>query len=335
MVKPIRIVLGDCNAERSAELRSTLLAHNFEPECCADGEELLDRCRADQPWAVIIDEDLPRVDGLEVLKQLKEDAATAAVRVIVVIHEDHPHTIQRARLLGADGVLMQPLDVNVLVKEINQVISGGLPAIPQGDSENNEAAALDVLLATMGDRAAQENPLLTHITDPLTGLFNQAYMNLKLAEEFKKSRRFSIPLTVITAGIDDDGRLFGPDADERLRNRVLNEVAGVVLCESRDIDQIGRADSDFLMLLPHTDTTGASAMADRILRTLAARELGTSEDHESSLTVSVGIAELSQPGTDTWETLVARSSEARHAAASWGGQQAAVWGENMQENASS
>lgn len=77
-----------------------------------DGESGLSAIRRHRPAAVLLDIRLPRTDGWEVLRQVKADAATAAVPVIVVsIVDERP----RGLALGADDYLTKPVQRDVLI----------------------------------------------------------------------------------------------------------------------------------------------------------------------------------------------------------------------------
>jgi diguanylate cyclase (GGDEF)-like protein len=133
-----------------------------------------------------------------------------------------------------------------------------------------------------------ENPLLPQLTDPVTGLWNTDYTNLKLAEEFKKARRFSVPLACLVLSLDEaPGDVAAYDTSNR---EVLSELAGLLLCESRDIDHLARLDAkSFLLILPHTDAPGAFAMMSRVLISIQKRQLSL-PGRTRPITASAGIA---------------------------------------------
>ena len=181
---------------------------------------------------------------------------------------------------------------------------------------------LESMLDTMEGRVRSENPLHEHITDPLTGLNNEAYMSLKLAEEFKKARRFDLALSCVAVGFDDEAA--GSDEDAQELRTTLNEVAGILLCESRDIDHIARKNvSEFFLLLPHTDGEGALAMSKRILKSIEGRGFQSADG--PSLTASAGIATYTGSDAEEASELEIRSHQALNAARRWGGNRVTTW----------
>lgn len=85
-----------------------------------DGAEALDfmfvrgkwsyRDVAAGPQMVLLDLRLPRVDGLEVLRQMKADERTASIPVVVLTSSRQDPDIQRCRELGADSYIVKPVD---------------------------------------------------------------------------------------------------------------------------------------------------------------------------------------------------------------------------------
>ena len=92
-----------------------------------DGVEALDLVRRTTPAAVVLDIRLPRLDGWEVLAELKRDPATAAIPVVVAsVVDERP----RGLALGAAEYLLKPVRRDDLVdalQRVGAVVSTGLP----------------------------------------------------------------------------------------------------------------------------------------------------------------------------------------------------------------
>lgn len=83
-----------------------------------DGVEALEQIRKVAPVAVVLDIKLPRLDGWDVLAELKADAATAAIPVVIAsIVDDRP----RGLALGADEYLLKPIRRDELVDALRRV----------------------------------------------------------------------------------------------------------------------------------------------------------------------------------------------------------------------
>ena len=75
---------------------------------------------------LLLDIKMPRVDGVEVLRQLKSDPQTALVPVIMLTTTDDPREIQRCYELGCSVYITKPVDYQAFVEAINRL--GLVPA---------------------------------------------------------------------------------------------------------------------------------------------------------------------------------------------------------------
>jgi signal transduction histidine kinase/CheY-like chemotaxis protein len=83
-----------------------------------DGVEALELVRRVPPVAVVLDIKLPRLDGWQVLAELKADPATAAIPVVIAsVVDDRP----RGLALGADEYLLKPIRRDELVEALRRV----------------------------------------------------------------------------------------------------------------------------------------------------------------------------------------------------------------------
>jgi|GEM_PF-7084988 diguanylate cyclase (GGDEF)-like protein len=313
MAPKVLVLLADFDPQRGAESEHALASGGCKVERVSDGATALEACTRKLPDVLVMEAFLPRRNGFDVLKSLKADARTSAIRVVLLLDEGDDYGRSRARLCGADTIMSRPFGSHDLLQEVLRPSAAQQPAI-------------DDLLADMDARAKAENPLVQYITDPSTGLFNKAYTDLKLAEECKKARRFQQPLTCLLIGLDDGGQLAEPRHAELLRT-VVNDLAGLLLCESRDIDHVSRyGTEEFLLLLPHTDQAGASAMARRVLSSIANR--GLAKPDGTPLTGSAGIAGFLAEDEDAAQGLVTRGREALKVSRHWGGNRFTIHSEH-------
>jgi signal transduction histidine kinase/ActR/RegA family two-component response regulator len=82
----------------------------------------LELARQHAPALVLLDLHLPDVDGDEVLRELRDDPATASVPVVILSAEASPNHIQRVLAAGAHSYLTKPLDVRALLRTIDQLV---------------------------------------------------------------------------------------------------------------------------------------------------------------------------------------------------------------------
>ncbi len=109
------------------------------------------------------------------------------------------------------------------------------------------------------------------ITDGLTGLYNHRYFYERLHEEFARSQRYGLPLSLLIIDVDDFKR-FNDRYGHPAGDQVLAEVGRVLNGQiRRGIDFPARyGGEEFAVLLPNTARDGAHALGDRLARELGA-----------------------------------------------------------------
>jgi CheY-like chemotaxis protein len=74
-----------------------------------------------QPILLLLDIKMPRVDGVEVLRQLKSRPQTALIPIIMLTTTDDPREIQRCYELGCSVYITKPVDYRAFVDAINRL----------------------------------------------------------------------------------------------------------------------------------------------------------------------------------------------------------------------
>jgi CheY-like chemotaxis protein/two-component sensor histidine kinase len=104
---PLLVLVVEDDAKTRELLRFSLIKEGFRVEEARDGEEAVRKARALQPVLITLDILLPRKDGWEVLRELKEDAVTRDIPVIIISLVDD---LERGFSLGAADYLLKPFD---------------------------------------------------------------------------------------------------------------------------------------------------------------------------------------------------------------------------------
>lgn len=98
------------------------------------GRTGLDIARRDHPAVILLDVNLPDMDGSEVLKELRADPRTAAIPVIVVSADAMPRQMQHLLAAGATAYLTKPIDIRDLLLQIDRAIEPD--TVSSGDSSH-------------------------------------------------------------------------------------------------------------------------------------------------------------------------------------------------------
>jgi DNA-binding response OmpR family regulator len=105
-----------------------LLEVNFELEgfevvLAHDGAEGVEVARAERPDIIVTDIMMPRMSGIELVQALKEDAATAAIPIILLSAKAQTSDLKSGMDAGADDYVTKPFEPLDLVDRVNALLS--------------------------------------------------------------------------------------------------------------------------------------------------------------------------------------------------------------------
>lgn len=126
-----RILLVD-DDPAGAELTLAALAmldSDVDVDVVGDGEEALDyifrrgpyeTLTSEAPGAILLDLKMPKVDGHEVLRQIRADPGLSSLKVIVLTSSDQVRDRDLSRELGTDGYVVKPASIASLIDELRR-----------------------------------------------------------------------------------------------------------------------------------------------------------------------------------------------------------------------
>jgi CheY-like chemotaxis protein len=118
-----RAVLVVDDAPEVARLVTKLLGKAYDVMLAADGEEALKRAAAELPDLILLDINLPKLDGWEVCKRLKDDPKLAGIPVVFMTAGScTPEDAARGLRLGAAEFLLKPFVREVLIHNIERIL---------------------------------------------------------------------------------------------------------------------------------------------------------------------------------------------------------------------
>jgi two-component system, chemotaxis family, chemotaxis protein CheY len=86
----------------------------FVPREAADGKEALEECAKEMPDAILLDWNMPVMDGMEFLKSFKNVNGSERVVIIFCTTENDISKIQQALEHGAKEYIMKPFDIEIV-----------------------------------------------------------------------------------------------------------------------------------------------------------------------------------------------------------------------------
>lgn len=116
----VKILVVDDNALIRKVVRAALEAEGYACAEAASGTEAIRACREDPPEALLLDLNLPDLDGLTVLGAIKEGERTRSTRVFLLTGSSEPDLPRRARRLGAEACLAKPITAAELVSVLGR-----------------------------------------------------------------------------------------------------------------------------------------------------------------------------------------------------------------------
>jgi two-component system cell cycle response regulator len=261
------VLITDDSLVVRAVVRSHLETAGHDVIEAETGEAAIEQCRRSAPDVILLDIEMPGLDGYQVLAELKADDQLKDVPVVFLTDRTNMEDVLAGLRGGAHDYLKKPFEPAELVARV--------------------AAALHV--KRLQDQLRERNADLDRLsrTDVLTGLYNRRHLEEELARVHSDARRYHDPLGVLLLDIDHFKHV----------NDTYGHPAGdVVLCAfaQRLRDQLRGGDiagrwggEEFLVILPRTDLAGAIHVAERIRQATEATP-ATAAGQDIRVTVSGG-----------------------------------------------
>jgi CheY-like chemotaxis protein len=109
-------------------LSRRLKRRGYEVAIAEDGQQGLDKARADNPALILLDMNLPVMDGWTVAQKLKGDEATSRIPIIALTAHAMAGDRDKALAAGCDDYHAKPVDFSQLLTQIQTVLGASSPA---------------------------------------------------------------------------------------------------------------------------------------------------------------------------------------------------------------
>ena len=121
-----RILVVEDNEKSTKLLRDVLLATGYRPVEAATGSQAVELAAIHAPALVLMDIQLPDLDGVSALGRLRANERTASIPVLAVTAQAMQGDRERLLAAGFDGYLSKPVDVIELLDTVRQHCSATL-----------------------------------------------------------------------------------------------------------------------------------------------------------------------------------------------------------------
>jgi two-component system, cell cycle response regulator len=252
---------------------------------CFSGQEGVDLASSNRPALILLDLNMPEMDGFQVLRALKNDSRTIDIPVIVLSGNSDPEDKVRAFELGAMDFVCKPFDIHELRARIQSAIR------------------ISRLMSMLEKRAQ---------IDGLTGLWNRAYFNDRLPRDLSNAVRTHSTMTLVMCDLDHFKKVndtFGHPAGDA----VLQGYAKILTGELRSYDVPCRyGGEEFAIILPDTTADNAATICERIRLAIEARRWPNYPDIRA--TSSFGLTTLGVGNGSSPEEWIEAADRALYAA---------------------
>ncbi len=294
------ILVADDSMVVRAVLRRQLEADGHTVVEAVDGEDAITACREHLPDVVLLDVEMPVLDGHSTLERLKADPDLKDIPVVFLTGRVDTADVVTGLRLGAHDYLRKPFEANELMARVS--------------------AALRT--KELQDELRRRNAELDRVSriDMLTNIYNRRHLDEHLRRAISGARRHGRTVGVLLVDIDhfkDVNDQYGHLAGDA----VLKEVAARLQSAMRTEDALGRwGGEEFIAVLTDTPGEAIGVLAERMRQAIASTPFVLDDGTRIRVTVSIGHT----AGTEDAEVLVHRSDDALYVAKEAGRNQVAV-----------
>lgn len=290
--EPRQTVLVVDDESTNVRALGNLLKDDYRIQVANSGERALavaqDTAQS-QPDLILLDIQMPGLDGYEVCRRLKQNSATSAIAIIFVTALDATSDEERGLKLGAVDYITKPFSPAIVRARVNTHLQ----------------------LKRKTDLLEQHAML-----DGLTGIPNRRLFDEELDAGIRHSLREGQPLSVIMMDVDHF-KPFNDHYGHGEGDHCLREVsAALINTAKRPADRVCRfGGEEFVALLPNTNAAGAGNLAEKMRACI--EELAIRHAYSSAgpvVTISLGTATFDPADDENPSSLIQRADRALYEA---------------------
>ncbi|MCC3596165.1 MAG: diguanylate cyclase [Microcoleus sp. PH2017_26_ELK_O_A] len=293
---PLLLVVED-NYSLLAYLQ-TLLSPYYRVAVAMDGVEGLEKAKSLQPNLILSDQIMPRQNGLDLLKEIRNTPELSSTPVIFLTARSGMEARIESLDAGADDYISKPFDERELLARVRNLL--------RTHAAEQQLTVLNRQLQQQKRQLETVNRALQYLAtyDSLTEVRNRRFFNDYMDAEWRRLAREEAPLSLIMCDIDYF-KLYNDTYGHQPGDECLRQVAQVLQCSvKRSADLVARyGGEEFAVVLPNTDIEGAACVAERIAQQVRDLQIPHAQSGVSEyVTLSLGVAccipaPMSQPAT--------------------------------------
>jgi two-component system, OmpR family, alkaline phosphatase synthesis response regulator PhoP len=118
-----RILIADDEENIVISLEFLMKREGFEVSIAQDGEQAVEKIRAEKPDLVLLDVMMPKKSGFEVCQEVRADPALRSVRILMLTAKGRETEVAKGLALGADSYVTKPFSTKELVELIRGMLA--------------------------------------------------------------------------------------------------------------------------------------------------------------------------------------------------------------------
>ncbi|NTV52954.1 MAG: diguanylate cyclase [Candidatus Firestonebacteria bacterium] len=283
------ILIAEDDAHIAELIKIILEAKNYTTHWAKDGQEAVQAANQLKPDLILLDVMMPKLNGYEVLRSIKEKDELKHIPVIFVTVRGETDSKVVGLRLGGNDYITKPFDLDELIARVETAL--------RIKGEHDHLRAQNRRLSELS------------MTDPLTGLYNRRYLMERFHEELERAKRYQYPIACLKVDVDDF-KLLNEAHGHMKGDQVLQQLAILLKNTNRVVDILARYGGEqFLLILPQTNLGGAEAVGERYRQQVQSAQI-FQNDPALRITVSLGVAAYATETIDTEEELLRQADEA-------------------------
>lgn len=302
--KPLKVLIIEDHPDQRGLLAIVLQREGYQVATAANGVEALEQLERETIQIVLSDIMMPKMDGFELVKNIRSNPALKAIYVILITARIQEGDRVRGLDLGADDYITKPFSFSELLARVR-----------------------------VGTRVVKYQRHLEHQTqiDSLTGLYNRRAMEEKFHDEFERAKRYNHALSVLILDIDNF-KTINDTYGHHGGDTALVKIADILRGKTRQSDFSARfGGEEFVLVLPETDQESALQVATKVHDEIKMCAFGK-PDRSFTLTVSIGISSTTVKSYSDWRQMLDAADKALYLAKNRGKDRVETWvAENKSE----
>ena len=288
-----KILIVDDNLANLRVLGQLLNRQNYKVSPVPSGAQALKLLQTMQPDLILLDIQMPEIDGFELCRNIKTDPATQDIPVVFISAADEVEQKIKSFEVGGVDYITKPFEEKEVLVRVDTHL---------------RLHSLQRKLEEKINELEQANARITELSirDELTQLYNRRHLIEVAPNLLAHAKRYNESLSFMIGDIDHF-KCINDRFSHTIGDQVLRQVAGMMLTNTREADIVARyGGEEFVIVFPVTPLAEAVQACEKLRQNIA--EYGWREiDSDLQVTISIGLS--ADTSLDSYEQMIAAADQ--------------------------